>query len=443
MRQWIKDPVAILAPGAERGVVVEEAKIVEYVGRGQSPAAPWDTTFNASRHVVLPGLVNAHHHFYQTLTRAHPDGFGKELIPWLVAMERVWGRMTPEALRIAVRMALVELLLSGCTTAADHHNLFPPGLENAIDIEVEEAMKLGLRMTVTRGSMGISEKDGGLQPDAIVQDSDTILKDSERVLRLFHDPNPGAMIRVALAPCSPLAVPKRVTEGSAALAERYDCRLHTHLCQSLDEDVFSVETFGVRSVDLLEEAGWLTPRTWVAHGIHFNSNEIERLGRAGVGVCHCAASDMAFGMGVCPVKELEAAGVSVGLGVDGSASNDSSNMMEAVRQSLMLQRLSYGPSAVTPHDALRWGTQGSARCLGRDDIGAIAIGMQADLAFFTLDEPRFSGAQDPIAALALCGAHRADRVMIAGRWRVIDGAPEGVDLQALIAKHKAAARAFA
>ena len=174
-------------------------------------------------------------------------------------MERVWGRMTPEALRLAIRMALVELMLSGCTTAADHHNLFPPNLKNAIDIEVEEATKLGMRMTVTRGSMGISEKDGGLQPDSIVQDSETILEDSERVLRAYHDPKPGAMIRVALAPCSPLAVPKRVMEGSAALAERYDCRLHTHLCQSLDEDVYAVETFGMRSVDLLEEAGWLEP----------------------------------------------------------------------------------------------------------------------------------------------------------------------------------------
>jgi 8-oxoguanine deaminase len=443
MRVWIKDPLAILAPaGAERGVVVEGTEIVECVGRGQSPRAPWDATFNASRHVVLPGLVNAHHHFYQTLTRAHPIGIGKVLIPWLVAMEDVWSRMTPEALRIAVRMALTELMLSGCTTAADHHNIFPPGLNNAIDIEVEEATKLGLRMTVTRGSMGLSEKDGGLQPDAIVQDSDAILEDSERVLRRFHDPKPRAMIRVALAPCSPLAVPKRVMEESAALAERYDARLHCHLCQSLDEDAYAVETFGKRSVDLLEEAGWLNPRVWVAHGIHFNAGEIERLGRAGVSVCHCAASDMAFGMGACPTKELETAGVAIGLGVDGSASSDSSNMMEAVRHSMMLQRLTYGPAAVSPYDALRWGTQGSARCLGRDDIGAIAVGLQADLALFTLDAPRFSGAQDPIAALVLCGAHRADRVMIAGRWRVIDGEPEGVDLAALIAKHKAAARAF-
>jgi 8-oxoguanine deaminase len=443
MRLWIKDPLAIMAPGAERGVVVEGAQIVECVPRGRAPERPQDATFDASRHVVLPGLVNAHHHFYQTLTRAHPAGEGKELIPWLVAMEHVWGRMTPEALRIAVRLALAELLLSGCTTAADHHNLFPPGLENAIDIEVDEARKLGLRMTVTRGSMGISEKDGGLQPDSIVQDSDAILEDSERVLKLFHDPEPGAMIRVALAPCSPLAVPKRVMTESAKLAERYDARLHCHLCQSPDEDVYSMQTFGVRSVDLIEEAGWLTSRTWVAHGIHFNDGEIARLGRAGVGVSHCAASDMAFGMGICPTIDLEAAGMAVGLGVDGSASNDSSNMMEAVRHSLMLARLKYGPSVVGPRDALRWATEGSARCLGRDDIGRIAPGMEADLALYTLDEPRFSGAQDPIAALALCGAHRADRVMVAGRWRVIDGAPEGVDLEALISKHKAAARAFA
>ena len=443
MRLWIKDPLAILAAGAERGIVVEGAEIVECIARGRSPAIRPDATFDASRHVVLPGLVNAHHHFYQTLTRAHAAGLGKELIPWLMAMERVWDRMTPEALRIAVRMALVELMLSGCTTAADHHNLFPPNLTNAIDIEVEEATKLGMRMTVMRGSMGISEKDGGLQPDSIVQDSDTILEDSERVLRLYHDPKAGAMIRVALAPCSPLAVPKRVMEGSAELAERFDARVHCHLCQSLDEDVYAMQAFGKRSVDILEEAGWLTSRTWVAHGIYFDPAEIERLGRAGVGVSHCAASDMLFAQGICPTVDLEAAGVAIGLGVDGSASNDSSNMMEAVRHSMMLGRLRYGPSAVTPYDALRWGTQGSARCLGRDDIGTIAVGMQADLALFTLDEPRFSGAQDPIAALALCGAHRADRVMVAGRWRVIDGQPEGVDLKALIAKHKAAARGFA
>jgi 8-oxoguanine deaminase len=443
MRLWIKDPLAILAPDAGRGIVVEGTKIVERVPHGATPLEPWEATFDASRHVILPGLVNAHHHFYQTLTRSHPAGFGLDLIPWLVAMERVWGRMTPEALRVAARMALVELMLSGCTTTADHHNLFPPGLEHAIDIEVEEAKKLGMRMTVTRGSMGISEKDGGLQPDSIVQNSDAILKDSERVLKLFHDKRPGAMIRVALAPCSPLAVPQRVMAESTKLAERYDAGLHCHLCQSPDEDAYAMAAFGKRSVDLLEEAGWLRPGTWVAHGIHFNDDEFDRLGRARVGVAHCAAADMAFGVGICPTKDLEAAGVVIGLGVDGSASNDSSNMMEAARHALMLQRLRYGHAAVSAYDALRWATEGSARCLGRDDIGSIAPGMEADLALFLLDEPRFSGAQDPIAALVLCGHHRADRVMVAGRWRIVEGAPEGIDLGALVAKHKAMAKAFA
>lgn len=442
MRIWIKDPLAILAPGAERGVVVDGSEIVECVPRAGSPSERCGATFDASKHVVLPGLVNTHHHFYQTLTRAHPAGAGKDLIPWLVAMERVWDRMTPDALRLAVRLALVELVMSGCTTTADHHNLFPPGLENAVDIEVEEAVAAGLRMTVTRGSMGISEKDGGLQPDSIVQTSDAILADSERALERWHDRRSGAMIRVALAPCSPLAVPQRVLSESAALASRWDARLHCHLCQSPDEDAYAVETFGKRSVDLLEDAGWLGPRTWVAHAIHLNAGEIERLGREGVSVSHLPASDMAFGAGVCPTRELEAAGVAIGLGVDGSASNDSSNMMEAVRHALMLQRLRYGHAAVSPYDALRWATEGGARCLGRDDIGRIAPGLQADLALFRVDEPRFSGAHDPVAALVLCGATHADRVMVAGKWRVIDGRPEGVDLEALIAKHKAAAKVF-
>ena len=443
MRLWIKDPLAILAEGAERGVVVEGTRIVELVPRGRTPAAPVGASLNASRHVVLPGLVNAHHHFYQTLTRAHPAAINRDLIPWLAALAPIWARMKPGHLRVAVRLALTELMLSGCTTAADHHYLFPPGLENAIDIEVEEARKLGLRMTVTRGSMSLSQKDGGLPPDEVVQDEDTILRDSERVLKLFHDPRPGADIRIALAPCSPLSVTRRLMAETAQLAARCDCQLHTHLCQTLDEERFCLRTYGMKPVDLLEEAGWMSRRAWVAHGIHLDAQEIGRLGRAGVGVCHCAAADMVLALGICPTKELEAAGAPVGVGVDGSASNDSSNMMEAVRHALMIGRLRYGASAVTHLDVLRWASEGSARCLGRDDVGRIAVGLEADLAMFTLDEPRFSGAHDPLAALVLCGAHRADRVMAAGQWRVIDGAPVGVDLPALLAEHRAAARAFA
>jgi 8-oxoguanine deaminase len=443
MRIWIKDPLAILATGAARGLVVERTRIVELVAVGASPSAPVDATFDASRHVVLPGLVNAHHHFYQTLTRAHPAAINRELFDWLTALYPIWARLKPGHLRLAVRLALTELMLSGCTTAADHHYVYPAGLENAVDIEVEEAQALGIRMTVTRGSMNRGQKDGGLPPDTVVQDAQTILADSERVLKLFHDPKPGAQIRIALAPCSPFSVDKQLMSDTARLAERYDCQLHTHLCETEDEERFCLDMYKVRPVDLLEETGWMSKRTWLAHGIHFSAEEIGRLGRAGVGVGHCAASNMVLASGICRTCELEAAGAPVGLGVDGSASNDSSNMMEAARHALMIGRLRYGASAVTHLDVLRWGTEGSARCLGRDDIGRLAPGLEADLALFKLDEPRFSGAHDPLAALVLCGAHRADRVMIAGRWRVVDGAPADFDLAALLAAQKEAARDFA
>ncbi|HYA72825.1 MAG TPA: 8-oxoguanine deaminase, partial [Roseiarcus sp.] len=422
--------------------VVEDARIAETVAAGCEPTAPVAAVFDASRHVVLPGLVNAHHHFFQTLTRAHPAAINRELFPWLMALYPIWARLKPHQLRLAVRLALTELMLSGCTTAADHHYLFPPGLENAVDIEVEEARALGLRLTVTRGSMNRGQRQGGLPPDSVVQDEDAILADSERVLKLFHDPRPGAQIRVALAPCSPFSIDKRLMSETARLAERYDCQLHTHLCETKDEERFCLDMYGVRPVDLLEETGWMSKRTWLAHGVHFSPEEIGRLGRAGVGICHCAASNMVLASGICPTCELEAAGAPVGLGVDGSASNDSSNMMEALRHALMVGRLRYGASAVTHLDVLRWASEGSARCLARDDIGRIAPGYQADLALFTLDEPRFSGAHDPLAALVLCGAHRADRVMVAGAWRVVDGAPVGVDLAALMAEHRAAAAAF-
>ena len=443
MRIWIKDPLAILAAGGERGLVVEGTRIAELVPRGAEPSAPVDATFDAARHVVLPGLINTHHHFFQTLTRAHPNAINKELFDWLRALYPIWSRLKPAHLRLAARVALAELMLSGCTTTADHHYLFPRGLEDAVDIEVEAARALGMRMTVTRGSMNLSQKDGGLPPDSVVQDEDEILVDSERVLKLFHDPKPGADIRIALAPCSPFSVNERLMRDSAALAERYDCQLHTHLCETADEERFCLEVYGRRPVDLLEDVGWMSKRTWLAHGIHFNVEEIARLGRAGVGVGHCAASNMVLASGVCPTCELERAGSPVGLGVDGSASNDSSNMMEAVRHALMIGRLKYGASAISHLDVLRWATEGSARCLGRDDIGKLEVGRQADLALFTLDEPRFSGAHDPLAALVLCGAHRADRVMIGGRWRVIDGALVDFDLGALLAAHRAAAKDFA
>lgn len=438
---FIKTPLAMLAEGAAGGLVVRDGRIVDLLKSGQQPATPVDQVFDASRHVVLPGLINTHHHFYQTLTRAHPHAINKQLFDWLKALYPVWSRLTPESLRLATRLALTELLMSGVTTTSDHHYLFPAHLDDAMDIQVDEARKLGLRLMVTRGSMNLSVKDGGLPPDSVVQDEDTILADCERVIGKYHERGEGAMIQVALAPCSPFSVTKSLMCACGEMAVKHDCRLHTHLAETHDEDAFCKSMFGMSPLDFLAEVGWLGDRTWLAHGIHFSDGDVARLGKHGVGVCHCPTSNMVLASGQCRTRELEAAGAPVGLGVDGSASNDSSNMMEAVRHALMINRLTYD-ATITHLDALRWATKGSARCLGRSDIGEIAVGKQADLALFTLDELRFSGAGDPIAALVLCGAHRADRVMVAGRWRVIDGNPVGVDVGALRAAHGAAARAF-
>jgi 8-oxoguanine deaminase len=362
------------------------------------------------------------------------------LFQWLRALYPIWARLTPEALRLAARLALTELLMSGATCIADHHYVFTDRLQDAIDIEIEEAQALGIRFEATRGAMSLSEKDGGLPPDQVVQDDDTILADCERLLARYHDPAPGAMVRVALAPCSPFSVTPVLMKETAALAARHGCGLHTHLGETRDEDAFCLATYGMRPLDLLEEQGWLGPRTWLAHGVHFNDGEVARLGAAGVGICHCPTSNMILASGFCRTCELEAAGATVGLGVDGSASNDVSNLMLEVRQALLLNRLSYPPDQVTHRDVLRWATAGSARCLGRDDIGTIAVGCEADLALFRLDGLRFSGAHDPLAALVQCGAARADRVMIAGHWRVEDGAPVGLDLGALREAHHAVAR---
>ncbi len=443
MRTWIKNPLAVLAENAGGGLVVENGVIAERVPSGKAPASPVDATFDASAHVAIPGLVNTHHHMFQTLTRAHPAAINKELFPWLQALFPIWSRnLKPEGFRLASRLALTELLMSGCTTVSDHQYLYPPGLDAAMDIQAEEAAALGVRMTLTRGSLNLTAEEGGNAPEGGVQGVDEILADCERVIGRYHDTKPGAMTRVALAPCAPFNVSKRLMIESAALAARHDCRMHTHLAETRDEVDYCREKFACRPVDYLEEVGWMNDKVWLAHGIHFNDDEVARLGRARVGVCHCPTSNMVLASGQCRTKELEAAGSPVGLGVDGSASNDNSNLMEGVRHALMSNRLLYGASAVTHFDALRWATEGSARCLGRDDIGALAVGKQADIAFYKLDELRFSGAGDPLAALVLCGAHSADRVMVGGEWRVIDALPVGVDVARLRREHGAAARAF-
>nr|WP_320137105.1 8-oxoguanine deaminase [uncultured Amphritea sp.] len=442
-RIWIKAPLATLESESAGGVVIENQLITEVLARGEEPSLPVDEVFDASEHVMLPGLINSHHHFYQTLTRAFPQALNKSLFSWLKSLYPVWAKLGEEMIEVSTQVALAELLLSGCTTASDHHYLFPDGLENAIDIQMAQAEKLGVRVHLTRGSMSLGEDDGGLPPQSTVQHEDTILDDSERLIQRYHDPQAGAMSRIALAPCSPFSVSEELMTASAVLAQKYDVRLHTHLAETHDETDFCIQMFGLRPLDYLEKVGWLNDRVWLAHGIHFNPDEIRRLGAAGTGICHCPSSNMLLASGLCPTLDLERAGSPVGLGVDGSASNDGSNMIQEVRQAFLLGRLKYAAAEITHQKVLSWATEGSARCLGREDLGRLKVGMQADIALFKLDELRFAGAGDPLAALVLCGAHQADRVMVAGCWRVIDGAIEGFDLGGLIERQKQLARRLA
>lgn len=441
-RIWIRDPLATFTAteaAAPRGIVVAGSRIVELVGSG-GPSAPVDREFDARNRVLTPGLVNCHHHFYQTLTRAHPGALDRELFDWLRALYPIWSRLEPEDVAVATELALAELMLSGCTTAADHHYVFPEGLAEAVDVQAEAAARLGVRVLLTRGSMSLGEAEGGLPPDTVVQREEAILADSERVIAAHHDSSPDAFVRIALAPCSPFSVSPALMRDSAALARAHGVRLHTHLGETRDEDAWCLEAHGVRPLDYLERCDWLAGDVWLAHGIHFDDGEIARLGAAGVGISHCPSSNMLLGSGTCRVPDLEAAGAPVGLGVDGSASNDCSNLITEARQAMLLQKLAGGSAAVTARDALRWATSGGAAALGWPEAGRLEVGAVADLALFDLDELRFSGVGDPLSGLLYSGATRVRDLMVGGRWRVRDGALEGMDLEGLRARHDARAR---
>lgn len=445
-RIWIKQPLAIYTANqldASNGLVIENNKIIEVLAKDQQPSLPCDDIFDANDLVVIPGLVNSHHHFYQTLTRAWAPVVNLPLFPWLVNLYPVWARLNPKQLHVATQVALAELLLSGCTFAADHHYLFPQQLTDAIDIQVNAAQQLGMRVMLTRGSMSLGQEQGGLPPQHTVQSMEVILRDSERLVQTYHQRGDNGMVNIALAPCSPFSVTQEIMRESAQLAQTLDVRLHTHLAETLDEESFCLEKFGMRTVDYLEHVGWLNERTWLAHGIHFNADEIQRLGQAGVGICHCPHSNMRLASGICPTLDLMQAGAKVGLGVDGSASGDASNLILEVRQAMYLQRLKYGAERITPELALHWGTHGSAQLLGRGQhLGQFAPNYQADLACYKLDELKFSGSHDPIAALLLCGADKAEHVMVAGQWQVKHGEIQGLDLEELKMKHRAAAKAL-
>jgi 8-oxoguanine deaminase len=393
-------------------------------------------TLDAPTCIAVPGLINTHHHLFQTLTRACKAAANAKLFDWLVTLYPRWARIDEESTHVAALAGMAELMLSGCTTTSDHHYLFPRGQTKLIDAQIAAARKIGIRFHATRGSMSVGESQGGLPPDCVVQDDDTILADSERVIRKYHDPRPGSMLQVALAPCSPFSVSERLMRDTALLAERHNVRLHTHLAETRDEEAYCREHFGKRPLEFLESVGWLTDRTWVAHGVYFTAAEVKRLGRAGVGVAHCPTSNMRLGSGLAPALALREAGCPVGLGVDGSASNDSSQMLAEARQALLLNRLGHGAAALTVQDALHMATVEGARCLGRADIGTIAPGKRADMALFDLSDPAYSGAEDSLSALLLCAPVPVKILVIEGRVVVENRELKTIRMEPVLRRHR-------
>ncbi len=371
---------------------------------------------NAAGCVVLPGLINTHHHLYQTRTRAYGPVSDSELFPWLKTLYPVWAKLTDDQFYQGALVGFKELLRSGCTTTTDHHYLFPQDAsDQLIDITILAARDAGIRFHPTRGSMSRSVKDGGLPPDSVVQDEDTIMADCERVIEKFHNPEPGAMVRIALAPCSPFSVSPELMKNTSALARKHGVRMHTHLSETQDEDASGLEIYNPRPVDFLESVGWLGDDVWLAHGIWFDDAEVARLGKAGVGIAHCPTSNMRLGSGVCRVRDLKAAGCPVGLAVDGSASNDSSNMLAELRQTLLLHRVIHGASGMTINEVLEMATLGGAGCLGREDVGSLSVDKACDMAVFDLEAIGYDGADDPVAALLLCHPEPVREVIVGGK----------------------------
>lgn len=423
-------------------ILIEDNRIAR---TGPTAALPDDADeiIDAGNMVILPGLVNTHHHFFQTLTRAIPAAQNANLFTWLRTLYPIWAGMTPEAIRVSTRIALAELLLSGCTTASDHTYIWPNGAR--IDDQIEAAVEMGVRFHASRGSMSVGESKGGLPPDRVVEDEDAIIRDSRRIIEAYHDPAPGAMIRIVLAPCSPFSVSPALMRTSVALARSCGVHSHTHLAETLDEAEFCRATFGRSPVELCEDLDWVGEDVWHAHLVHPTTNEIARLGRTRTGAAHCPSSNMRLASGIARVGAWIRAGMRVGIGVDGSASNDGSHLLAEARMAMLLQRVGGDPGAMTARDALRLGTRGGAAVLGRDDVGMLAPAMMADLIGIRVDTLAFAGAavHDPLAALVFCQPQAVDLSIINGRVRVRDGVIVDFDASATVRRHNEIAVALA
>ncbi|GAC1546293.1 MAG: 8-oxoguanine deaminase [Herpetosiphon sp.] len=416
--------------------------IIQQIGPTSQLPATADRVIDARGMIVLPGLVNTHHHMYQTLTRNLPAAQDANLFQWLRALYPIWANMNPAAIYTSTQTAIAELLLSGCTTTSDHTYIWPNGAR--IDDQIEAATAMGIRFHAARGSMSVGESKGGLPPDRVVEDEQAILQDSRRVIEQYHDPRPRSMLRIVLAPCSPFSVSPALMRSSIELARAYGVSSHTHLAETADETVYCQQTFGQTPVELAEGLGWVGPDVWHAHMVHPAAHEIERLGRTRTGVAHCPSSNMRLASGIAPLNKLLAAGVRVGLGVDGSASNDGSHLLAEARQALLLQRVTGDPAALSARQTLRLATRGGADVLGRSDIGYLAPGMAADIIGFRLDTlPLAGGAvHDPLAALVFCQPQNVAFNIVNGQVRVEMGQLIGVELPILIEQHNRLARAL-
>jgi len=422
--------------------------IIEQVGPSSELPQSADQVLDLKGHILLPGLINTHHHFYQTLTRAVPAAQNANLFNWLKTLYPIWARMKPEDIRISTQTALAELALSGCTTAADHLYLFPNG--SRLDDEIEAGSSVGLRLHASRGSMSLGESKGGLPPDSVVEDERSILKDSQRLIETYHDPNPGAMVQIVLAPCSPFSVTPDLMRACASLAREYGVSLHTHLAETKDEEEFCLQKFGYRPVEYMDLLNWVAPDTWFAHSVHVSHDEIAFYAKAGCGVAHCPTSNMRLASGIAPIMAMLTAGVKVGLGVDGSASNDGSSLFGEVRQAMLVSRVqaglmwassstSTGAPLMTARQALRIATRGSASVLRRSDIGSLEPGKCADFFAVDLNRLEYAGAQqDPVAALVFCYPLRVDYTVVHGKVVVRQGQLETLDLPRLIEAHNRA-----